>query len=50
VHEAVPELYLENLSDQQEGFSISDVVGKLAGNEVIGKLVEKLVEKLSESL
>ena len=47
VHEAVPELYLENFNDQQEGLSVTDVIGKIAGKEIISKLVEKLVDKLS---
>jgi len=48
IHEAVPELYLENFGGESEGFSITDVVGNLAGKEVIKKLVEKLVDELSQ--
>lgn len=46
VHEAVPELYLEHVGDQQEQFAPLDVLGKVAGKEMIGKLVEALTEKL----
>jgi hypothetical protein len=48
VHEAFPELYLENYTERIEQFSITGAIGKLAGKEVITKLVEKLVEKISE--
>ena len=47
VHEAIPELYLENMNDQQEQFAPLDALGKLAGKEVISKLVEKLIDKIS---
>ena len=47
VHEAVPELYLENFSSEEENVSATDVVGKLAGKEVIKKLVEKIIDKIS---
>ncbi len=47
VHEAIPELYLENFADQEEGFSVTDVVGKVAGKEIIAKIVEQIIEKLS---
>ena len=47
VHEAVPELYLEHISDQQEQFAPLDMLGKVAGKEMIGKLLEALTEKLS---
>lgn len=46
VHEAVPELYLEHVGDQQEQFAPLEVLGKVAGKEMIGKLVEALTEKL----
>ncbi len=46
VHEAMPELYLENYVEQSEGFSPLDI-GKYAAKEIIAKLVEKLVDKLS---
>lgn len=48
VHEAIPELYLENISDHQEQFAPMDMLGKLAGKEIITKLVEQLIEKISE--
>ncbi|MDQ6477270.1 hypothetical protein [Dyadobacter sp. LHD-138] len=47
VHEAMPELYLENIGDQQEQFAPLDALGKIAGKEIISKIVEALVEKLS---
>ena len=47
VHEAIPELYLENMNDQQEQFAALDVLGKVAGKGLITKLIEKLVEKIS---
>ena len=48
VHEALPELYLENMADQQEQFSPLDLLGKVAGKEIITKLVEKLTDKISK--
>lgn len=54
IHEAVPELYLENINDQ-EGESplaaLAKTVGGVAlggGKEIMSKLIEKLIEKLSE--
>jgi hypothetical protein len=47
VHEAMPELYLENYAAPTEGFSPLDSLGKYAGREIISKLVEQIVEKLS---
>jgi hypothetical protein len=47
VHEAFPELYLEQYSERVEQFSPAALIGKLAGKEVIAKIIEKLVEKLS---
>lgn len=47
VHEAMPELYLENYEDAQEQFSVTDVIGKVAGKEIITTLVSKLIEKIS---
>lgn len=55
IHEAVPEIYLDNYSDPQEQFAplaaIGRAVGGLAvsaGKEVVTKIIEKLVDKLSE--
>ena len=47
VHEAFPELYLEQYEASVEQFSFTDVVGNSAGKEVIKKLVGALVEKVS---
>lgn len=47
VHEAFPELYLENINDQQEQFAPLAALGKMAGKELIAKIIEKLVEKIS---
>jgi hypothetical protein len=47
VHEAVPELYLENIKDQQEQFAPLAALGKMAGKEIISGLIEKLVDKIS---
>ncbi len=47
VHEAIPELYLENMDDHQEQFAPLAALGKMAGKEIISKLVEKLIDKLS---
>lgn len=47
VHEAVPELYLEHYSDQQEQFAPLAALGATAGKEIISKLIEKLIEKIS---
>jgi hypothetical protein len=46
VHEAMPELFLENYPEQEK-FTPFESLGKAAGKEIIGKLVEKLVEKIS---
>jgi hypothetical protein len=48
IHEAFPEMFLENYSERIEQYSLGDVVGGIAGKEMIAKLVEKLVEKVSE--
>ncbi|MFN2439328.1 MAG: hypothetical protein ABR503_09020 [Chitinophagaceae bacterium] len=48
VHEAFPELYLENYEERIEQFSLAGAIGRIAGKEVISKLVEKLVEKISD--
>ncbi len=47
VHEAIPELFLEHIGDQQQQFSPRDIIGSVAGKEIIAKLIEKLVEKIS---
>ncbi len=47
VHEALPELYLEHYPDQQEQFSPLNVLGKVAGKEIISGIVGKLVDKIS---
>lgn len=53
IHEAIPEMFLENYSDQQEQFSFSDVgkaIGGIslnAGKELLKNLIEKLIDKLS---
>ncbi len=47
VHESIPELYLENMNDQQEQFAPFDMLGKIAGKEMISKLVAKLIDKIA---
>lgn len=47
IHEAIPELYLEQYDGLQEQFSFSDL-GKLAGKGIITRLVQQLVEKISK--
>jgi len=44
VHEAIPELFLENYPEQE---SALDALGKVAGKEIISKLVEKLIDKFA---
>ena len=44
IHEAIPELFLENYPDQE---SPLDMLGKVAGKEIISKLVEKLIDKFA---
>ena len=49
IHEAVPEMYIDNISE--ENFALPATVGSLAlnaGKEVLKKVVEKLVEKVSD--
>jgi hypothetical protein len=49
IHEAIPQLYLEHVPAPTEGLSIMDTVnsiGKVAGKEIISKLVEALIDKL----
>jgi len=48
VHEAIPELYLENISEGEEEFSPLNVLGKVAGKQIISKLVEKLTDRISK--
>ena len=53
IHEAVPELYLEYLSDGEDSplASLAKTVGGIAvngGKEILKKIIEQLVEKLSE--
>lgn len=47
VHEALPELYLQYSADRQEHLGPQESIGKLAGKEIISKLVELLTEKVS---
>jgi polyhydroxyalkanoate synthesis regulator protein len=53
IHEAMPEMFLENYTDQQEQFSFGNVtkaIGNISlntGKELLTKLVEKLINKLS---
>jgi hypothetical protein len=47
IHVAMPELYLEHYDGLQEQFSPIAALGKLAGKEVVVKLIEKLVDKIS---
>ena len=54
IHEAVPEMYLENINDHEGESSLASLaksIGGIAlggGKEIIKNIVEKLVEKLSE--
>ncbi|OQP44815.1 hypothetical protein A4H97_10665 [Niastella yeongjuensis] len=43
IHEAIPELYLENIQDKQEQFLAA------AGKEAMGKIVGALIEKIAEA-
>ncbi len=47
VHEAMPEMYLENIDEREEQFAPLNVLGKIAGKGLLAKLFEKLVEKIS---
>ena len=47
VHEAMPELFLENINDQQEQFAPLAALGRMAGKQIVTKLVEALVDKIS---
>lgn len=46
VHEAVPEMYLESIVDQQQ-FEPMAILGKVAGKDIIAKLVQQLIEKIA---
>ncbi len=49
IHEAVPEMYLDNINE--ENFALPAAIGSLAlnvGKEVLKKVVEKLIEKVSD--
>ena len=49
VHEAVPEMYIDNISE--ENFALPAAIGALAlnaGKDVLKKVVEKLVEKVAD--
>lgn len=51
VHEAMPELYLDNFTPDEENFAPFSAIGALAksaGKEMLSKIIEKLVEKLAE--
>jgi hypothetical protein len=54
IHEAVPEMYLENINDQEGESSLASLaksIGGVAlggGKEIIKNIVEKLIEKLCE--
>jgi hypothetical protein len=54
IHEAVPELYLENISDQENESSLASLARSVGGvvlgggKDIIRKIIEQLVEKLSE--
>ncbi len=54
IHEAMPELFLDNYNDQQEQFSPLSAVGQAlkgislsSGKELLTRIVEKLTDKLS---
>lgn len=47
VHEAVPELFLENISDEELP-SLSNL-GKIAGKDLVSKLVEKIIGKFADA-
>jgi hypothetical protein len=54
IHEAIPELYLENLSDQEGESSLASLARSVGGivlggsKEMIKKIIEQIVDKLSE--
>ena len=54
VHEALPEMFLENVDEKQEQFSWSSIGSSLrsvainAGKEILHKLVERLANKISD--
>ncbi len=47
IHEAIPELYLEQFDDKEDQFAPFDAIAKLAGNEIISKVIEQLVNIVS---
>lgn len=55
IHEAMPEMFLENFEDKQENFSFGGLgrsIGNMAlnaGREMVKKLIEKLIEKISQA-
>jgi hypothetical protein len=55
IHEAMPEMFLENFEDKQENFSFGGLgrsIGNMAlnaGKEMVKKLIEKLIEKISQA-
>lgn len=48
IHEAMPELFLENYIDQQENFSPLAALGKNAGKDIIASIVARLIEKVAD--
>lgn len=47
IHESIPELYLENIRDDEEQFAPLDALGKFAGKAIITKLTGHLMSKIS---
>ncbi len=47
IHEALPAMYLEQYDDPQEHFLPLAAIGRMAGKQVISKLVELLIERVS---
>lgn len=47
VHESLPELYLENISEEEEQFVSLGAIGRLAGKTLLSKLIEQLMGKIS---
>lgn len=47
IHEAIPELYLENINEQQQQFTGTDLLGKTAGKEIISRLIGQLTEAIA---
>lgn len=49
IHEALPQLYLENYSHElEEQLSPSDALGKIAGKEILSTIIGKLTALVSE--